>query len=275
MTRILETGCLMVGILCLLYYFCIVIYAGLPTSLAWIWPLGGAFLMMLRFALRFQETHAGTWMRFVTGVSFVLLAAAIAVLLAIGSRVVAAMRQGSSAQSVLEYVIVLGAQVRGTKPSRALKKRLERTAEYAVENPDTVFILSGGQGSDEDISEAECMYQYLVRAGVDEERLIKEGRSTSTEENLRFAAELIRNRSDGAADGKADVIVGAADDNSGIRVPVGVLSNSFHIYRALILAQQLGYTDVSGIAAPSAPLMMPHNIVREVCAILVMKLRLY
>ncbi len=46
----------------------------------------------------------------------------------------------------LEYVVVLGAQVRGQKPSKALKMRLEAARAYARENPDTVLILSGGQG---------------------------------------------------------------------------------------------------------------------------------
>ena len=38
-------------------------------------------------------------------------------------------------ESKLQYVIVLGAQVRGTKVSRALKQRLAQAAAYARENP--------------------------------------------------------------------------------------------------------------------------------------------
>ena len=62
----------------------------------------------------------------------------------------------------LDYVIVLGAHVRGTVPSRALRKRLDCAKAYAEENPDTIFFLSGGQGSGEDITEAEAMYRYLT-----------------------------------------------------------------------------------------------------------------
>lgn len=49
----------------------------------------------------------------------------------------------------LNYVIVLGAHVRSTGPSRALALRLDRAYTYALENPDAVLIVSGGQGSNE------------------------------------------------------------------------------------------------------------------------------
>ena len=75
-------------------------------------------------------------------------------------RVVLGMRsQGSSG---LEYVVVLGAQVKGEVPSKALYKRLVKALEYAKENEDTVLILSGGQGTGENITEAECMRRWLT-----------------------------------------------------------------------------------------------------------------
>ncbi|MCD8104740.1 MAG: YdcF family protein [Lachnospiraceae bacterium] len=342
MRHVLETGCFCVGILCLFYYLGIVLYAGFLTSFAWIWIAGGTVLILLRFALRYQDLHKDTWLRFVTGGAFVLLAIALVLVCVVGSQVLGAMRQVP--RQNLEYVIVLGAQVRGTSPSRALRRRLDRAVEYARENPDTIFILSGGQGSDEDISEAECMYRYLVGAGVSEDRLIQEADSTSTAENLRFSSAVIRALSADAdrgdaysstesaagagdaysstedaagagdahssaeplgGDGDAHASTGSAaeDDDAhaptesaagdgavgrtsttgenpdvttsendvGVTASVGVLSNDFHIYRALLLAGQLGYTDVSGIPASSDAGMQPHNILREICAVLVMR----
>ncbi|MCD7818001.1 MAG: YdcF family protein [Lachnospiraceae bacterium] len=260
MRLVLETGCLGLGILCLLYYIGIISYAGITTSFAWIWLLGGFVLILLRFALHWQFLHPDSRLRFVTGTVFVYLAICLAVVLLTGKDVVAAMHDGTDVPQNLDYVIVLGAQVRGSSPSRALRKRLDRAADYAEENPKTTFILSGGQGADEDISEAECMYQYLIEAGVSGDRLIKEEKSTSTRENLQFSSALIHTLEE------------TSDLSSDVDASVGILSNDFHIYRALLLAEKLGYTDAVGISAPSDIGMLPHNVLREICAVLVTRL---
>ena len=67
----------------------------------------------------------------------------------------------------LDYIIVLGAQVRKDGPSPVLKYRLDKAVEYLNENPDTVCIVSGGQGSNEPWSEAEGMARYLQEKGFD------------------------------------------------------------------------------------------------------------
>ena len=91
----------------------------------------------------------------------------------------------------LEYIIVLGAHVQGTRLTLALLERTRRALQYLEENPETKAVLSGGQGEGEDISEAQAMCNYLVEHGIDRERLILEGRSTSTTENLKFSLEII------------------------------------------------------------------------------------
>ena len=125
----------------------------------------------------------------------------------------------------------------------------QKAEEYLKENPGTIAVLSGGKGSGENISEAQAMYDCLVEAGIEEERLIKEDKSTSTVENLEFSAALI---------GKGGRI--------------GIISQNFHIYRALKLAEHQGYQDVYGIAASSEPIYQPHFMVREAFAIMKEKL---
>ncbi|MCC8045405.1 MAG: YdcF family protein [Clostridiales bacterium] len=277
MRHCLEMGCLGLDILCLCYYIGIVMYAGITTSFAWIWLFGGTALILLRIALWYQRLHPYLWLRVITWIAVALLLTAFLVVLLIGSRVVGAMH--TVPQQDLDYVIVLGAQVRGTKPSLSLLKRLERAAEYAEENPDTVLILSGGQGPDEGISEAECMYRYLTEAGISEDRLIREDASTSTRENLVFSSEIIRGLQISDYSGTASVLWAETeagttihgDDSQMVTASVGVLSNDFHIYRALLLAKSVGYTNISGIPADSVLGMQPHNILREICAVLVMR----
>ena len=149
------------------------------------------------------------------------------------------------------YVVVLGAHVKGDVPSKALELRLKAALKYARENEDTTLILSGGQGFGEDITEAKCMENYLTAHGISQERLVLEEKSTSTKENLKFSDEL----------------TGCSKKNTGI------LSNNFHVYRAVKLAEKLGYKHPYGIAAVSDPIMQVHYVVREVAALVKEKLR--
>lgn len=91
-------------------------------------------------------------------------------------------------------VIILGAGVYGTRPSLSLTVRLDAALDYVKTRPDIPIVLSGGQGSGEDISEAEAMRVYLTSRGVDESRLILEDRSTSTKENLENSLALLARR---------------------------------------------------------------------------------
>ena len=79
--------------------------------------------------------------------------------------------------------IVLGCRVYGERASQSLRERLEAAYEYLVEHPEADCVVSGGKGDGEDISEAECMYRWLVEKGIDPSRIYKEDQSTSTEEN--------------------------------------------------------------------------------------------
>lgn len=245
----LQTGCLISGILCFVYFVLIVCYAGLSEWFMWIWALSGAGLLLLWRMLVYCQIHPGTGVRLVTNAIIALILTAVVLILWMGSRVAGGMRARPVVK--LDYVIVLGARVRGDQPTRALRKRLDRAMEYAADNLNTVLILSGGQGPDEGISEAQCMYNYMEEKGMDTSRLRMEDQSTSTRENLQFSAVLLNRKKD----------------------RIGIVSNNFHIYRAMVLAEQEGYEHICGIPAPSDFWMQPHYVLREICALLVMRIR--
>ena len=90
-----------------------------------------------------------------------------------------------------DAVIVLGAAVHGKTPSLTLKKRLDKAVEYHAQNPNAVIVVSGGQGAQEDISEAEAMKIYLIENGVKSDKIIKEENATSTYENFKFSKEIL------------------------------------------------------------------------------------
>ena len=143
--------------------------------------------------------------------------------------------------------IVLGCQVKGTRPSLSLQRRLDRAGEWLLENPDAVCVLSGGQGPDEDIPEALCMYRYLTARGIDASRLYMEDRSTSTVENLAFSMELIR--------------------NAGLPQNLAVITNEYHEYRALHIADSMGIS-AGAVPVRTAAWLLPTFYLREQCGIL-------
>ena len=194
--------------------------------------------------MRYGRKHPGFfpgWLKY--GVTAVVLAGIICFCV-ICSHVISGMK--SPGKKNLDYVVVLGAHVKGDVPSKALELRLKAALKYARENEDTTLILSGGQGSGEDITEAKCMENYLTAHGIPEERLVLEEKSTRTKENLKFS----------------DDLTGCGKKNTGI------LSNNFHVYRAVGLAKKLGYEHPYGLAAPSDPIMQVHYVVREVAALI-------
>ncbi len=118
-------------------------------------------------------------------------------------------------------VVVLGCQVRGDNPSLLLYKRIETAFEYLKTNPDTKCVASGGQGSDENISEAECIKKYLVNMGIDESRIYIENRSVNTNENIAFSADIIK--------------------KNGLNENMAIVTDGFHEMRAALIAKRMGY----------------------------------
>lgn len=90
-----------------------------------------------------------------------------------------------------DYMILLGAKVKGTEPSYSLQYRIDKAAEYLKTHEQTIVIVSGGKGKGEDISEARAMKKGLMKQSIAEQRIIMEDRSTNTDENIEFSKSLI------------------------------------------------------------------------------------
>ena len=130
----------------------------------------------------------------------------------------------------VDYVVVLGAKVNRHGPSVSLRDRIYGAYEYATDHPDTILILSGGQGTDEPITEAECMFQELAEMGINPNQIRMEDKATSTWENLKFSLDLI-------------------EEETGIRPgKIGVLSSEYHLFRASLFAKAC---DVEFVGIPA------------------------
>lgn len=148
-----------------------------------------------------------------------------------------------------DAVIVLGAAVHGKTPSRTLRHRLDKAAQYHQNNPDALIIVSGGQGNGEDISEAEAMKTYLVEKGVNSDIIIKEAQATSTYENFTFSKSIL-------------------DTRLGSNYNVCFITNEYHIFRALLCANQSGVYNAVHLYSSTTPSYLVPGVLRECLAVI-------
>lgn len=135
--------------------------------------------------------------------------------------------------------ILLGCKVDGNNPGKMLAKRINAAYDYLTENPDAVCVLSGGQGRDEKITEAQAMYNTLTGKGISADRLIIEDKSTNTKENITNSKALL---------GDIDEAV--------------IITTDFHQYRTSIIAGRNGLKTYS-YSSKSGIFSLPTNVVRE------------
>ena len=149
----------------------------------------------------------------------------------------------------VEYMVVLGAKVNRDGPSVSLWDRICGAYEYMEAHPNVIAVVSGGQGTDEPITEAECMYRELVNLGIDPKRIWREEEATSTWENMQFTLDLI-------------------EEKTGSRPrKLGVLSSEYHLFRASLFAKACDVEFVGIPARTSRAAQMVNHFMREVAGV--------
>ena len=226
------------AVLCVVYSG-MVLATGSGTSFFLVW-IGLAVLFFL-FGYSIWKSFWKKVPRLVKGICIAVIAVGFTAFFIVEGCIISQMHEKGKAG--LDYIIVLGAQVRESGPSAALKYRLDEAVEYLEDNPKTICIVSGGQGANEPYSEAEGMAQYLKEQGIDASRILLEDKSLNTEQNMEYSKALIK---DGAS--------------------VGIITNDFHLFRAKQIARKYGLDNVCGIAAKSTPVYLPNNMLREFLA---------
>lgn len=241
-----------IGIFSLLYYFIIIGYAGIQATFSKIWLLIGGVCLFLMWMGIWAEKHGRSFADFLPNWGKIglclILGSGILCFIVVEGFIFYGMMNASSAD--LEYIVVLGAKVKGESPSKSLVKRMETAGAYLQENPDTIAILSGGKGKGEIITEAEAMRRYFVEKGFPEERLRIEDKSRDTKENIDNSFSLIGDKS----------------------ASVGIVTNNFHVFRSVSIGKKMGCKNLEGIAAPSDRILQVNYLVREFFAVVKDKL---
>jgi len=147
-----------------------------------------------------------------------------------------------------DTVIVHGcALIHGDKVSKILANRLDLALElYHKSGDKALLVVSGGQGDDETVSEAEAMARYLLERGVPEERILREDKSRSTEENLLNTMRLLSGRGEAGS--------------------LALVTSGYHLYRCLLIAKRLG-VNCKGFGAKVAAYYWPSAVIREFAAV--------
>lgn len=159
-----------------------------------------------------------------------------------------------------DYIIILGCAIRkdgsltpllkgrADAALRFEKEQYEKTGKHAC------FVPSGGQGSDEVISEGEAMERYLIEQGIEPERILREDKSTNTFENMQFSR---------------DVIERDAGDIS--QKKTAFSTTNYHVFRGYILSEKNGFK-AQGISAKTKWYFFPNAFIREFIGLIVDRL---
>lgn len=148
-----------------------------------------------------------------------------------------------------DYIIVLGAAMKGSRPSLELADRLDRSLEFYRKHTAERIIVTGGKGIGEDIAEGQFMKGYLVEHGIPSERVICEDKSESTWENIVNSRKIIQE----------------TDKRQNIKLTI--VTNDFHMFRAKFLARREGFI-AYGYPTGTPFYIIPNHFVREYFAII-------
>lgn len=226
------------GVLCFLYFLFQIFFVHSGSYFFVIWGLlaAGCWLLALFLAHKALTERIPGWIRISMRLLFGM---GLALFLGIEGLILS--QFGAVPGPGADVCIILGAQIRESGPSDVLQRRLDKAIGYLQQNPDTQVIVSGGQGSNEPVSEAQGMQEYLIARGIAPERIRMEDASASTWENLSFSAKLIDKGSD----------------------RVVIVTNNFHVFRAVSIAEKQGYGAVQGLSADTHWGSLANNMLRE------------
>lgn len=147
-----------------------------------------------------------------------------------------------------DYIIIHGAGLMGEEPTSLLRGRIDKALElWSAQGRTAILVPSGGQGSDEVISEAEAMSRYMLRQGVPREAILTEDQSTTTMENLVFAKNLL-------------------DARQATPYRCAFVTSDYHVFRTALYASHVGLKG-DGVGSKTAAYYFPTAFIREFIAI--------
>ena len=170
-----------------------------------------------------------------------------------------------------DYIIIHGAGLDGPRPTPLLAGRIDKALElWNKQHRHGKFVVSGGQGADEVVSEAQAMRDYLLEKDVPLDAILMEDKSTTTWENLKYSIGIINN--DWTASANTTSIDASLSNGSSAASTIGtdfttaVVTSDFHVFRCAEYAHNLGLK-ADGIGSHTKGWYWPTAFIREFIAI--------
>lgn len=170
-----------------------------------------------------------------------------------------------------DYIIIHGAGLDGPRPTPLLAGRIDKALElWNKQHQHGKFVVSGGQGADEVVSEAQAMRDYLLEKDVPLDAILMEDKSTTTWENLKYSIGIINNDWTAAA-GAISANASAFSSSSAASTisadfTTAVVTSDFHVFRCAEYAHNLGLK-ADGIGSHTKGWYWPTAFIREFIAI--------
>ena len=178
-----------------------------------------------------------------------------------------------------DYMLILGCQIQEDGSlTNLLRGRADRAIRFARQQEEKtgrklIFVPSGGQGSDEVMSEAEAIRNYLVSTGIPESQILVEDQSKNTFENLKNSAELVRE--DWKSGKRQTWHKPGRKSKSEDRDPkIAFSTTNYHVFRSGILASEQGI-HAEGIGAHTKSYFWINAFIREFIASLYYEYRIH
>lgn len=143
--------------------------------------------------------------------------------------------------SDIDCIIVLGAGIWGDKPSPMLEDRLLEGIKLYNNDISSKIIMSGDHGREE-YDEVNIMKNYAIEKGVPSENIFMDHAGFSTYESIYRAKEIFEAKK------------------------VIIVTQKYHLYRALYIANQLGIEAYGVGADPRQYVGATYREVREILA---------
>lgn len=170
-----------------------------------------------------------------------------------------------------DYIIIHGAGLDGPRPTPLLAGRIDKALElWNKQHQHGKFVVSGGQGADEVVSEAQAMRDYLLEKDVPLDAILMEDKSTTTWENLKYSIGIINNDRTASANttsvNASSSSGSSATSTTATECTTAVVTSDFHVFRCAEYAHNLGLK-ADGIGSHTKGWYWPTAFIREFIAI--------
>ena len=242
---------LIIAMVFLVYGTIVVMYLGTGNWFNFIWFIGAGVLILLSFLFS-RDLGMPIVLRILLGLIILVCVANFGIF---AYHMIDAMYSRTDYDA--KWVIVLGAKVNGTEPSKEFRERIAKAAEYvrlADADPGLnkkdwpKVVATGGQGEDEGAPEGEVCARVIKTFGISADRILVDNQSTTTLENFGYARAMIESSGGSVTD------------------KIAVVTSGFHMYRAVQLAKTEGFNNITCCESTGLVTLLPHYIIREYAA---------